>query len=89
MSQSSHSSHGELLYPLDARPGPLESFFAALQHVMASFVGIITPTLIIGGVLGLGAEIPYLISMALVVSGVGTFIQARRPLGIGSGMICV
>ena len=79
----------DLLYPLDARPGFVESCFAALQHVLASFVGIITPTLIIGGVLGLGSEVPYLISMALFVSGVGTIIQARRPLGIGSGMICV
>ncbi|SEF84111.1 uracil-xanthine permease family protein [Marinobacterium lutimaris] len=83
------SQDSELLYPLDARPGPLESVFAALQHVLASFVGIITPTLIIGGVLGLGSEVPYLISMALVVSGVGTFIQARRPMGLGAGMICV
>ncbi|MEN0108459.1 MAG: nucleobase:cation symporter-2 family protein, partial [Pseudomonas sp.] len=53
------------------------------------FVGIITPPLIIGSVLGLGAHLPYLISMALMVSGVGTFIQARRPFGIGAGMICL
>jgi xanthine permease XanP len=66
-----------------------EKFFAALQHVLASFVGIITPTLIIGGVLGLGSEIPYLISMALMVSGVGTIIQAKKPMNIGAGMICV
>lgn len=86
---SGDTTDSELLYPLNSRPGPVESAFAALQHVLASFVGIITPTLIIGGVLGLGAEIPYLISMALVVSGVGTLIQARRPFGIGAGMICV
>jgi len=67
----------------------MEATFAAIQHVLASFVGIITPTLIIGGVLGLGEHIPYLISMSLMVSGVGTFIQARRPAGIGAGMICV
>jgi len=79
----------ELLYQLEDRPPFMEAVFAALQHVLASFVGIITPTLIIGGVLGLGEHIPYLISMALVVSGVGTFIQARRPFGIGSGMVCV
>ncbi|WP_028293019.1 uracil-xanthine permease family protein [Oceanobacter kriegii] len=79
----------ELLYPLDAKPGAMESTFAAIQHVLASFVGIITPTLIVGGVLGLGEHIPYLISMALMVSGVATFLQARRPLGIGTGMICV
>ena len=43
----------ELLYGLDDRPAPLPAFFAALQHVLACFVGIVTPTLIIGGVLGL------------------------------------
>lgn len=86
---SAHDQDTELLYTLDSRPGAMESLFAGLQHVLASFVGIITPTLIIGGVLGLGSEVPYLISMALVVSGVGTFIQARRPFGVGAGMICV
>ncbi|MBF8162927.1 uracil-xanthine permease family protein [Ectopseudomonas hydrolytica] len=86
-SQSQPSS--ELLYGLDDRPAPLPAFFAALQHVLACFVGIVTPTLIIGGVLGLHEQLPYLISMGLMVSGVGTLIQARQPLGIGAGMICV
>ena len=62
---------------------------AALQHVMACFVGIITPTLIIGTTLGLTEEIPYLISMALMVSGVSTFIQAKTIGPIGSGLIAV
>jgi xanthine permease XanP len=43
--------------------------------VLASFVGIITPPLVIGSTLGFTAHLPYLISMALMVSGVGTFIQ--------------
>ena len=79
----------ELIYELEANPPAAEKFFAALQHVLASFVGVITPTLVIGGALGLGAEIPYLISMALMVSGVGTIIQAKKPMKIGAGMICV
>ena len=83
------SEPSELIYKLDDNPGAKESFFAAIQHVLASFIGVITPTLIIGGVLGLGDEIPYLISMALMVSGVGTIIQAKKPMGIGAGMICV
>ena len=83
------SEESELIYKLDDNPSNKESFFAALQHVLASFIGIITPTLIIGGVLGLGDEIPYLVSMALMVSGVGTIIQAKKPMGIGAGMICV
>ena len=85
----SSTTNTDLVYGLDDRPGVVESTFAAIQHVLASFVGIITPTLIIGGVLGLGAHVPYLISMALIVSGVATFIQARRTLGIGAGMLCV
>lgn len=79
----------DLLYGLHDRPAPIPAFFAALQHVLACFVGIITPTLIIGGVLGLHEQLPYLLSMGLMVSGVGTLIQARRPFGIGAGMICV
>ncbi|MDK9735974.1 purine permease [Vibrio sp. D404a] len=81
--------NSELIYGLDDRPSVKAASYAALQHVLASFVGIITPTLIIGGVLGLGEHIPYLISMALMVSGVGTFIQAKRVGPVGAGMICV
>ncbi|MGR5286216.1 nucleobase:cation symporter-2 family protein [Vibrio maritimus] len=80
---------GDLIYGLDDKPSVKAASYAALQHVLASFVGIITPTLIIGGVLGLGEHVPYLISMALMVSGVGTFIQARRIGPVGAGMICV
>ena len=68
----------ELVYGLEDKPSPLETAYAALQHLLAIIVGIITPTLIIGGVLGLGERIPYLISMSLIVSGVATFIQAKR-----------
>ena len=87
MSTSDKSS--DLLYGLNDRPEPLKALFAAFQHILASFVGIITPALIIGGVLGLGNELPHLISMALFVSGVGTFIQAKRIGPVGSGLLCV
>lgn len=83
------SSSSDLIYGLNDRPKPAPALLAALQHVLAAFVGIITPPLIIGSTLGLTAHLPYLISMALMVSGVGTFIQARRPFGIGAGMICL
>lgn len=85
----SSDTHSELIYRLDDKPPFLESFFAAIQHLLASFVGIVTPTLIIGNILGLQAQLPYLISMALFASGIGTFVQAYKPLGIGAGMLCV
>ncbi len=82
-------TEADLIHGLYDRPAPLPAIFAALQHILASFVGIITPPLVIGAVLGLGDHLPYLISMALMVSGVGTFLQARSPWGIGAGMICL
>lgn len=86
---STKGTTDDLLYELHDRPEPLKALFAAFQHILASFVGITTPALIIGGVLGLGTELPYLISMALFVSGVGTFLQAKRLGPIGSGLLCV
>lgn len=79
----------DLIYQLDDTPAFAPAIFAALQHVLAAFVGIITPTLIIGSVLGLGAHVPYLVSMALFVSGLGTFVQAKRIGPIGSGLLCL
>jgi len=80
----------ELIYGLDDRPPFLEALFAALQHLLAIFVGIVTPPTIICAVLGLPIEITsYIISMALVVSGISTFIQARRFGPIGSGLLSI
>ena len=79
----------ELVYGLEDKPSPMESAYAALQHLLAIIVGFFTPTLIIGGVLGLGERIPYLISMSLIVSGVATFIQAKRIGPVGSGLLSV
>ena len=37
-----------LIYGLDDRPDPFKALLAAAQHVLASIVGIVTPTLVIG-----------------------------------------
>ncbi len=85
----SDEHHSGLLYGLEQRIPPLPAFFSALQHVLAGLVGIITPPLIIGATLGLGDWLPYLISMSLLASGIGTFLQSNRVWGIGAGMICM
>ncbi|HCN16845.1 MAG: purine permease [Psychrobacter sp.] len=79
----------DLLYRLHDRPTPLKASLGAIQHVLAAFVGIITPSLIIGGTLGLGEHIPYLLSMSLIVSGVATFIQTRKVGPVGSGLMAL
>lgn len=76
-----------LVYGLDDVPPPPKAALAAVQHVLASIVGIATPSIIIGGALGLGEHMAYLVAMAFFVSGVGTFIQCRRIGPIGSGLL--
>ena len=79
--------HTQLVYGLDDVPPPPKAALAAIQHVLASIVGIATPSLIIGGALGLGALTPYLIAMAFFVSGIATFIQCYRIGPVGSGLV--
>lgn len=79
----------DLLFSLDDKPPFFTSLSVAFQHVLASFIGIVTPTLIIGSVLNLGEEIPFLISMALIASGIGSFIQTRKFGPFGSGLVTV
>lgn len=78
-----------LVYNLNDVPPPPKAALAAFQHVLASIVGIATPSLIIGGALGLGEHVSYLIAMAFFVSGVATFIQCRRVGPVGSGLLSV
>lgn len=79
-----------LIYGLEDRPPLKDTLFAALQHLLAIFVAIITPPLIIAGALKLDLETTgFLVSMALFASGVSTFIQCRRIGLIGTGLLCI
>jgi len=80
----------DLIYGLDDKPAPAQAVYGAVQHLLAMFVGIITPAIIISGVLGLSIEYSsFLISMALFASGVGTFIQVSRFGPLGSGLLSI
>ena len=71
-------AHSELVYGIEDVPPLPQTLFAALQHMLAMFVAIITP-LIIANALGLpAADTRYIVSMSLVMSGIASFIQTRR-----------
>ncbi|PZV10767.1 MAG: xanthine permease XanP [Pseudanabaena sp.] len=77
-----------LIYGLNDKPPVIESIFVAFQHVLAAFVGIITPPIIICSSLGLdAANTSYLISMTLFASGICTYIQCKRIGPVGSGLL--
>ena len=69
----------EPVFGLLDKPPLIETALLGLQHMLAMFVGIITPPLIIAGVAGLNAaETGFFVSMALMVSGVTTYIQVKN-----------
>lgn len=88
--QANSTKPNGLIYGLNDRPPLRETVFAALQHLLAIFVAIITPPLIIANAIQLDKETTsFLVSMSLMVSGVATFIQCRRLGKIGCGLLCI
>lgn len=80
----------DLIYQIEDKPPFKEAIFVAFQHLLAIFVAIITPPLIIAGSLGLDKETTgFLVSMALLASGISTFIQCKRFGPIGCGLLCI
>lgn len=80
----------DLIYGLNDRPPLRETLFAALQHLLAIFVAIITPPLIIASALRFDIQTTgFLVSMSLFVSGIATFIQSHRVGPIGTGLLCI
>ena len=79
-----------LIYGIEDKPPFFESLFAAVQHLLAIFVGIITPPIIICSALGTSAEVKaFMISMALFASGICTFVQCKRLGPVGAKLLCV
>ncbi|MBA1291405.1 uracil-xanthine permease family protein [Pseudomonas japonica] len=81
---------GELIYGLDDRPRPLAAFFAALQHLLAIIVPIVTPGLLICQALGVSPrDTNLIVSLSLIVSGIATYVQCRRFGPLGAGLLIV
>ena len=73
----------------DAMPWP-QALLIAFQHLLAMFVGTITPATIVANALGLPfADRAYLINMSLVASGIGTLLQVMSFRGFGSGLLSI
>ncbi|MDF7666556.1 uracil-xanthine permease family protein [Orbaceae bacterium ESL0727] len=80
----------ELIYKLDDKPPLLQTLFAAAQHLLAMFVAVITPALIICKSLELSAaDTQHIISMSLFASGIASLIQIRTWGPIGSGLLSI
>ncbi len=84
------SRKADLVYQLNDRPPLPQTLFAALQHLLAMFVAVITPSLIICQSLGVPADqTNTIISMSLFASGLSSFIQIRTFGPIGAGLLSI
>ena len=80
----------ELVLGLDDKPAPTVAFLAALQHLLAIIVPIVTPGLLICKAIGVSAaDTNLILSMSLVISGIATYVQCRRFGPLGAGLLIV
>lgn len=80
----------DLIYGLNDHPKAWIAFFAALQHLLAIIVPIVTPGLLICVALGVSAQDTNMIlSMSLVISGIATFLQCKKVGPLGAGLLIV
>ncbi|WP_179998974.1 uracil-xanthine permease family protein [Acinetobacter sp. YH12239] len=80
----------DLVYGLDDKPKPFIAFLAAIQHLLAIIVPIVTPGLLICLALGVSKEDTNMIlSMSLVISGIATFLQSKKVGPFGAGLLIV
>lgn len=84
------AASSELILGLDDRPAPLLGMLAALQHLLAIIVPIVTPGLLICQALSVAPrDTNLIVSMSLVISGIATFVQCRRFGPFGAGLLIV
>ncbi|MDD6310954.1 MAG: nucleobase:cation symporter-2 family protein [Firmicutes bacterium] len=75
----------DAIYELDAKMNLVKAVPFGLQHILAMFVANITPIIIVAGVCGLTPEnTAMIIQSAMIIAGIGTFIQLFPVWRIGS-----
>ena len=88
--EPSGAPHSDLVYRLEDKPPLPQALFAALQHLLAMFVAVITPALLICHALGLPAQdTRHIISMSLFASGIASVLQIRTWGPVGSGLLSI
>ncbi|MDF2673063.1 MAG: pbuX [Clostridiales bacterium] len=80
-----------LNYEVSDKPGILTSVLLGFQNILTAFSGIIAVPLIIAGIAGSGvADTAYMVSAALLASGISSIIQSRgfgpKKFRVGVGL---
>lgn len=77
----------DAIYQLNAKMNLFKAVPFGLQHILAMFVANITPIIIVAGTCGLTSkDTAMVIQSAMMIAGIGTFIQLFPVWRIGSGL---
>ncbi|WP_372459210.1 nucleobase:cation symporter-2 family protein [Streptomyces huiliensis] len=73
------------VHPVDELPRPGRLLATGLQHVAASYAGVVAPPLVIGAAVGLSPrQITFLVGAALFTAGLATLLQTIGFRGVGA-----
>lgn len=86
MDSDNSKEFGEgLICQLEEKPPMPTTILLAFQHIVTAFGGIVAVPLVVGSALGLSlADVAFLVSATIFVSGITTFIQARGAGPVGA-----
>ena len=86
MTQETVTNGTEALFTREGMPPVKEMIPCALQHVLASFAGIITPAVIMAGVYGFNSQQSTdIIQVALILSAIDTAHRHGRFVRVPAG----
>jgi len=79
-----------IVYGVEERLPPGTALLVGAQHVSAMMIGTITPPLLLAGALKFEPEdTAYFVSIALLASALGAWLQCRRRGPLGAGLLSV
>ncbi|MCD2346471.1 nucleobase:cation symporter-2 family protein [Clostridium guangxiense] len=88
--QKENEKQIELAYEVDDKPKLLSQILLGFQHIFAAFGGIIVVPIIIAAALKLDVKTSTaLISAAILMAGIATFIQSKGIGPIGARVACI
>ncbi|MEI6054566.1 MAG: solute carrier family 23 protein [Lentisphaerota bacterium] len=90
MGHTEDENNHDLIYKLNDNPPLLEKVFAAFQHICAILIPIMVPGYIVANAIGCDFKTTSaIVSTCLIISGLGTFLQAKKVGPIGSGLLSI
>jgi len=76
-----------LIYGIDDNPGFGTVFMLGLQHIFILSIAFIFPVVVIDAIGGTPEQAQHLISISMIVTGIGTILQGIKRGPVGSGYL--